>query len=124
MIENYFAPSLRNGGTGTLGDWSEEELAQFLKSGASSKGIAFGSMSDVIIHSTQYMSDADALAAAKYLKSIRNDDAGKAGPFVRSAAHTALKNGDASKPGALAYLDNCAACHRPDGLGMNKSSRA
>src|SRR5258707_3373108 len=72
VIENYFAPSLRNGGTGTLGDWSVEELAQFLKSGASSKGIAFGSMSDVIIHSTQYMSDADALAAAKYLKSIRN----------------------------------------------------
>jgi mono/diheme cytochrome c family protein len=96
------------------------ELAQFLKSGASSKGIAFGSMSDVIIHSTQYMSDADALAAAKYLKSIRNDDAGKAGPFVYDpAVHTALKNGDASKP-ALAYLDNCAACHRPDGLGYER----
>src|SRR5712672_2930300 len=33
---------------------------------------------------------------------------------------TALKNGDASKPGALAYLDNCAACHRPDGLGYER----
>jgi len=121
VIENYFAPSLRNGGTGTLGDWSVQALAQFLKSGASSKGIAFGSMSDVIIHSTQFMSDADALAAAKYLKSIRNDDAGKAGPFVYDpAVHTALKNGDASKPGALAYLDNCAACHRPDGLGYER----
>src|ERR1700722_5017413 len=30
VIENYFAPSLRNGGPGTLGEWSEEELAQFL----------------------------------------------------------------------------------------------
>src|SRR5258705_7030386 len=35
--------SLRNGGTGTLGDWSVEELAEFLKSAAISKGIAFGS---------------------------------------------------------------------------------
>jgi mono/diheme cytochrome c family protein len=121
VIENYFAPSLRNGGTGTIGDWGVEELAQFLKSGASSKGIAFGSMSDVIIHSTQYMSDADALAAAKYLKSIRNDDAGKAGPFEYDpAVHNALKNGDASKPGSMAYLDNCAACHRPDGLGYER----
>src|SRR3984957_17084354 len=121
VIENYFAPSLRNGGPGTLGDWSVAELAQFLTSGANSQGIAFGSMSDVIIHSTQYMSDADALAAAKYLKSIGNDDAGKAGPFVYDpAVHTALKNGDASKPGALAYLDNCPACPRPDGLGYER----
>ena len=117
VIENYFAPSLRNGGAGTLGDWSVEQLAQFLKIGASAQGIAFGSMSDVIIHSTQYMSDADALAAAKYLKSIR-DKADQTGPFVYdSAVHTALKAGDASKAGAMAYLDNCAACHRPDGLG-------
>jgi alcohol dehydrogenase (quinone), cytochrome c subunit len=121
VIETYFAPSLRNGGAGTLGDWSVEELAQFLKSGASAKGIAFGSMSDVILHSTQYMSDADALAAAKYLKSIGKDDAGKAGPFVYDGAvHAALKTGDASKPGAMAYLDNCAACHRPDGLGYER----
>jgi len=121
VIENYFAPSLRNGGTGTLGDWSVEELAQFLKSGASSKGIAFGSMSDVIVHSTQYMSDADALAAAKYLKSIRSDDEDGAASFVYDpTVHDALKYGDASKPGSMAYLDNCAACHRPDGMGYDR----
>jgi mono/diheme cytochrome c family protein len=37
VIENYFAPSLRNGGPGTLGAWSEEELAQFLKTGANAQ---------------------------------------------------------------------------------------
>jgi mono/diheme cytochrome c family protein len=31
--------------------------------------------------------------------------------------HLALKNGDVSKTGARLYLDNCAACHRPDGVG-------
>ncbi|SDT45419.1 cytochrome c [Bradyrhizobium canariense] len=121
VIENFFAPSLRNGGPGTLGDWGVEELAQFLKGGASSKGIAFGSMRDVIVHSTQYMSDADALAAAKYLKSIRSDHDGEASPFVYDpAVHNALKNGDASKPGSMAYLDSCAACHRPDGMGYDR----
>ena len=121
VIENYFAPSLRNGGPGTLGAWSEEELAQFLRTGANAQGIAFGSMSDVIIHSTQYMTPADALATAKYLKSLRNPEAGAATSFTYDAAeHLALKTGDASKPGARIYLDNCAACHRPDGVGYDR----
>jgi alcohol dehydrogenase (quinone), cytochrome c subunit len=118
VIENYFAPSLRDGGPGTLGTWSEEELAQFLETGANAQGIAFGSMSDVIIHSTQYMTPDDALATAKYLKSLRSPGEEPAARFAYDTIdHIALKNGDVSKPGARIYLDNCAACHRPDGVG-------
>jgi mono/diheme cytochrome c family protein len=121
VIENYFAPSLRNSGPGTLGAWSEEELAQFLKTGANAQGIAFGSMSDVIIHSTQYMTPADALATAKYLKSLRRPGEEPAARFTYDPTeHLELKNGDASKPGAMIYLDNCAACHRPDGIGYEQ----
>lgn len=121
VIENYFAPSLRNSGRGTLGAWSEEELVQFLETGANAQGIAFGSMSDVIIQSTQYMTPADALATAKYLKALRNPDEGPATRFTYDATeHLALKNGDASKPGARIYLDNCAACHRADGVGYEQ----
>jgi len=121
IIENYFAPSLRNGDPGTLGDWSIKELAEFLMTGASSKGIAFGSMSDVIVHSTQYMTDADARAAATYLKSIRDRNNVVAAKFSYDpATHLALKNGDAGKAGALVYLNNCAACHRPDGNGYDR----
>ncbi len=118
VIENYFAPSLRSSGPGSLGAWSEEELAQYLETGANAQGIAFGSMSDVITHSTQYMTPADAIATAKYLKALRNPDEESATQFTYDATeHLALKNGDASKPGARIYLDNCAACHRPDGVG-------
>src|SRR5271170_867004 len=121
VIENYFAPSLRSGGPGTLGAWNEEELAQFLETGANAQGIAFGSMSDVIIHSTQYMTPADALATAKYLKSLRNTGEASAARFTYDALeHISLRNGDASKPGARVYLDNCAACHRPDGVGYEQ----
>ncbi len=121
VIENYFAPSLRDSGPGTLGAWSEEELAQFLETGANAQGIAFGSMSDVIIHSTQYMTPADALSTAKYLRALRNPGEQPATPFTYDATeHLALKNGDASKPGAMIYLDNCAACHRPDGVGYER----
>jgi mono/diheme cytochrome c family protein len=118
VIENYFAPSLRNSGRGSLGAWSEEELAQFLETGANAQGIVFGSMSDVIIHSTQYLTPADARATATYLKSLRSPGEEPAARFSYDAAeHLALKKGDASKPGARIYLDNCAACHRPDGVG-------
>ena len=121
VIENFFAPSLRNNGPGTIGAWTDDELAQFLKTGANPHGIVFGSMSDVIVHSTQYLSDQDALAAAKYLRTIHTPGDMPTAPFAYDKAeHEALRNGDASKAGAMIYLDNCAACHRPDGTGYER----
>jgi mono/diheme cytochrome c family protein len=121
VIENYFAPSLRNGGPDTLGGWSESDIVDFLTTGANLRGIVFGSMSDVIVHSTQYLSRDDAVATARYIKTLGEPE----GQLARSFAyddteHRALKRGDASKPGALLYLDNCAACHRPDGMGYDR----
>jgi alcohol dehydrogenase (quinone), cytochrome c subunit len=120
LIESYFAPSLRTDGAGSLRDWSEDELVEFLRTGANSRGIAFGSMSDVIVHSTQYMSEADARSTAQYLKSL--DSPRQVGQsFVYDAtSRKALKRGDASAEGAMVYLDNCAACHRPDGRGYER----
>jgi mono/diheme cytochrome c family protein len=121
VIENYFAPSLRGGGPDPLGGWSENDIVEFLATGANSHGIVFGSMSDVIVHSTQYLIREDAVATARYLKKL-GAPAGQPGrAFVYDEVeHQALKHGDASKPGALLYLDNCAACHRPDGMGYER----
>jgi alcohol dehydrogenase (quinone), cytochrome c subunit len=78
-------------------------------------------MSEVIVHSTQYMIHEDALATGKYLKTLGNPSDAPQAPFVYDAReHHALQNGDASKTGAMLYLDNCAACHRPDGLGYER----
>ena len=118
VIENYFAPSLRTSGHGSLADWTIQDVAEFLKTGANSRGIVFGSMTDVIVHSTRFMTDDDALAAARYLKSIV--DKGTQTFVQDDAVHHALQEGDTSKPGSLLYLDNCAACHRPDGLGYER----
>ena len=32
-----------------------------------------------------------------------------------------LWRGDDSKPGAALYVDNCAACHRTDGVGYKRA---
>jgi mono/diheme cytochrome c family protein len=121
VVENYFAPSLRNGGPDTLGGWSEDDIADFLTTGANRHGIVFGSMTDVVVHSTQYMSPEDAVATARYLKTLTEPEGHPAGSFAYDeTVHQALRRGDASKSGALLYLDNCAACHRPDGRGYER----
>jgi mono/diheme cytochrome c family protein len=117
VIETYYAPSLRSGGPGSLQDWTEEELAQFLRSGTNSHGSTFGSMSDVIVHSTQYMTENDAHATAHYLKSLTGANAAGQSFAYATTTDAALRRGNVSAEGAMVYLDNCAACHRPDGNG-------
>jgi mono/diheme cytochrome c family protein len=117
-VENWYAPSLRSGGPDTIAQWSESQISEFLQSGANHTGIAFGSMSDVIVNSTQYLSAEDAAGTAKYLKSLQDPPANTRASFAYDErTDRALASGDATKRGALLYLDNCAACHRPDGRG-------
>jgi mono/diheme cytochrome c family protein len=117
-VEIWYAPSLRNGGPDTLAEWSEYQISQFLQSGANHSGIAFGSMGDVIVNSTQFLSAEDSAATAKYLKTLQDPPAnGRARFAYDERTGRELAAGDAKKRGALLYLDNCAACHRPDGRG-------
>jgi alcohol dehydrogenase (quinone), cytochrome c subunit len=116
VVENWYAPSLRSGGAGTLESWSEADLEQLLTQGVNRHGAVFGSMSDVIIHSSQYLTADDARATAKYLKSIKDTSSGAAFAYDGSTDRS-LSAGDATRRGAMTYLDNCAACHRPDGRG-------
>ena len=116
-IDNLFAPSLRSDSAGSLVDWNEADLTAFLQTGTNAHGIAFGSMTDVITHSTQYMTDDDARATAHYLKTIGMSDDSTLRFAYDNATDARLKQGDVSQRGAQIYLDNCAACHRPDGRG-------
>jgi alcohol dehydrogenase (quinone), cytochrome c subunit len=117
-VENWYAPSLRSGGPDSLAEWSEAQVAQFLQSGANHSGIAFGSMSDVIANSSQYLSAEDAAATAKYLKTLQDPPTDSRARFAYDErTDRELAAGDATRRGALLYLDNCAACHRPDGRG-------
>jgi len=117
-VENWYAPSLRSGGPDTIAEWSESQISRFLQSGANHAGIAFGSMSDVIVNSTQFLTAEDSAATAKYLKTLQDQPAdGRARFAYDERTDRELAAGDAKKRGALLYLDNCAACHRPDGRG-------
>lgn len=117
VLEGWFAKNLRNEATG-LSTWSKDEIVDFLKTGRTARTAAFGSMVDVVQHSTQHLSDDDLKAIADYLKSL----APRPGREATAAASPDLTTerllaGNYSAPGALAYAENCAACHRLDGRG-------
>jgi mono/diheme cytochrome c family protein len=119
-LEGWIAKSLRGDHKDGLGSWSEEQLVQFLKTGRSDRGAVFGGMSDVVVHSMQYMSADDLTAIARYLKSLPAVDANDQPHQYDKAVAEALWKGDDSKPGAAVYIDNCAACHRTDGHGYTR----
>ncbi|MDY0836209.1 cytochrome c [Pseudomonas sp. SED1] len=119
-LEGWIAKSLRGDHKDGLGSWSEDQLVQFLKTGRSDRAAVFGGMSDVVVHSMQYMSQDDLTAIARYLKSLPAVDPKDQPHQYDKQVADALWKGDDSKAGASVYIDNCAACHRTDGHGYTR----
>ncbi len=109
-LDNWVAPDLTSNSRVGLGDWSVDDIAEFLASGRNAHAGAGGDMADVITHSTSHMSAADRRAIAVYLKSQ------PASPSVASAAPEA----GAMRRGAEIYSDACSSCHLDNGVGQSR----
>lgn len=118
-MEGWVAKNLRGDNKDGLGQWSEQELVTFLKTGRNSHTAVFGGMTDVVEHSLQYLSQEDLTAIARYLKSLPAKDPQQASFKPDDSVANALWHGDDSKPGAAVYIDSCAACHKSDGSGYD-----
>jgi mono/diheme cytochrome c family protein len=102
----WFAPALNDPAQGSVAAWSEAETVRFLQTGINALAQASGPMADVVLHGTQYLSDADAQAMAVHLRALPQ----------AAAAPTATDATAAN--GAQLYTDHCAACHGLQGLGQ------
>ena len=123
LIDGWYAQPLRNTAEPGLGTWSVQEIAQYLKTGRTAHTAAFGAMAEVVANSTQHLSKEDLTAIGTYLKSI-GDEPGvvtAVAPSGTDPTAAALRNGEVSKPGALVFINNCAACHRSTGQGVQKT---
>lgn len=122
VVEGWLAKNLRGDTTDGLGGWSQADIVAFLKSGRNGHSAAFGGMAQVVGDSTQHLSDADLNAIAAYLKSLPpvNKDATKPLAYDESVAQ-ALRTGKDKGDGAMAFLNNCAACHRSTGKGYTET---
>jgi alcohol dehydrogenase (quinone), cytochrome c subunit len=117
-IDNWFAANLTGDTNTGLGRWTEADLATFMKRGANAHASAFGSMTDVINHSTQNLNDVDTKAIAHYLKAIAPAGRDEGGPYAydpKATVAALLK--PAGNAGAATYTTYCLHCHGVDGRG-------
>lgn len=108
-MQNWYAPDLSGGTHGGLAGWSTKDIVDLLKTGQSSKGVAFGPMADVVTGSTQYMADDDLQAVATYLREL---------PSRQPPVESASTGGVAVAQGEQLYAHHCADCHGMDGDGI------
>lgn len=110
-IEAWHAVNLRN-------QWSAAEISKFLKTGFNSYATAYGTMTEVIHHSTQYYSDSDIAAMGEYLSSLSPD---AETPVVKPKVVASVPDNELYKTrGGLGYMQFCSNCHQADGRGLQK----
>jgi mono/diheme cytochrome c family protein len=109
-LDNWVAPDLTANTRTGLGEWSVDDIAEFLATGRNAHAAAGGAMADVITYSTQYLSDADRRAMGVYLKSQ------SASPATASSPPDAAS----MRRGAEIYSDACSSCHLENGAGQSR----
>lgn len=110
--QGWYAPSLLDAREAGVADWPAEDIVRLLRAGVTERGRASGLMAEVVLGGTQFLSDADSLAMASYLKSL---------PQVVEPALPARQQAEPSRlaqAGARLYGQHCAQCHGERGQGQ------
>jgi mono/diheme cytochrome c family protein len=112
-MQDWYAPSLTSNREAGLGEWSPQEIEDYLRSGVSQRGAVYGPMAEVVYNSLQYLTAADARAMAVYLKSLAAGAAPEPGASSIPSAESSLL----MHLGKTIYDAQCANCHGADGTG-------
>jgi mono/diheme cytochrome c family protein len=106
----WYAPSLHDPAEAGVQRWSADELRRWLRTGRTDHAAALGPMGEVVLGSTQHLSDADLDAMGRYLQSLP----------LRSAPRPAAPAADLQlrELGAKLYGKHCADCHGEQGQGV------
>ncbi|ANJ99967.1 c-type cytochrome [Serratia plymuthica] len=104
-LDGWFASNLRG--------MPQEEVAALLKTGRSRHAAVAGPMSEVVTHSTQYLTDGDLNAIATYLHSL----AAEKPPAEKAVAPMA----DSQQAGQRTYAMYCSTCHGNKGEGSDNT---
>jgi mono/diheme cytochrome c family protein len=109
-LQGWFAPNITNDSERGLGGWSIADIVGYLKNGDNMTTASTGIMAEEITLSSSHMTGADLTAIATYLKDQPGQTASP--PPEVSASDPRMAAG-----GAI-YVDQCTACHGPDGKGV------
>jgi alcohol dehydrogenase (quinone), cytochrome c subunit len=121
VIDGWVAVNLRGNPADGLGRWSKDDIVGTLRTARNAQTAVIGdAMSDVVVHSTQFLKEEDLQAIAAYLKTLPPAPEESSAFVPSSATSAALISGREVERGAELYVDNCAACHRTTGEGSEK----
>src|ERR1700744_2373083 len=109
-LDNWVAADLTAKNRTGRGDWSADDIAEFLATGRNAHAAAGGAMADVITYSAAHLTDADRRAIAVYMKSV------PASPMAAASTPDAA----AMRRGAEIYSDACSSCHLENGIGQSR----
>jgi mono/diheme cytochrome c family protein len=112
-VYEWYAPSLYSSAEAGLQKWSAEQAAALLRDGKAGDASAMGPMADVVFKSLQFLTEADALAMAVYLRSLPDHTL----PPVRRPRLSRERLEAARALGRSVYEENCLDCHGDDGQG-------
>ena len=90
-----------------LAAWSAHDIADYLKTGASSRTRVTGAMNAVVLNSTRHLTSEDTDAIAMFIKSLP----------PHPAAAPVRPRTELMQAGALQFDIHCGTCHLPTGLG-------
>jgi mono/diheme cytochrome c family protein len=110
-LQGWFAPNISSSEYQGIGGWGVDDIVQYLRTGATGWTRASGLMAEVVENTTGLMEEADLRAIATYLK-----DQPVRGPAA--APPPLAETEPRMQAGQALYVDNCSACHRRDGAGV------
>jgi mono/diheme cytochrome c family protein len=108
-LDNWFAVDLTQDTRTGIGNWTVEDIVEYLKSGRNARSTASGAMQEVIVYSTSHMNEPDLNAIGAYLKDQVGHGDGREGAAPPVAAMHA---------GEAIFVDVCTGCHRSEGKGV------
>lgn len=118
IIDGWNAVNLRGNQADGLGRWSEQDIVDTLQTGRNAHSTVVGTpMADVVVHSTQKLTEDDLRAMAVYLKQLPASSHDPSSFTASDATARKLQAGINDSRGAELFVDNCAACHRTDAEG-------
>jgi mono/diheme cytochrome c family protein len=110
-MQNWYAPSLTSEREAGVAHWSVRDIARLLRDGVSARGTVLGPMAEVVLYSTQYLEDADALAMGVFLKSLPQSPPPEPPEFLPADPRVLER-------GQRLYEQHCANCHGARGEGI------
>jgi mono/diheme cytochrome c family protein len=116
-MQNWYAPSLASARQAGVGDWEREQIVNLLKTGVSPRASVNGPMAEVVLRSTQYLSQEDLSAMAQFLKELPKVKDESEAPAYTELSSTATT---AAGRGAKLYEQHCAQCHGDKGQGQGQ----